>query len=153
MRLLRGWFAIPLWQRVLGALALGLLFAALWPQATPAVQFMGDLFVRAIRMLVVPIVLVTIASGITTLGDPKRIGGLGARTNRSPMNCTAGVACGHSAANRSPSRSAPSTRCHRGIANQPRSSLMGRSLPMVCGQAPARRPRQSACHSPPPRLH
>jgi Na+/H+-dicarboxylate symporter len=80
MRLLRGWFAIPLWQRVLGALALGLLFAALWPQATPAVQFMGDLFVRAIRMLVVPIVLVTIASGITTLGDPKRIGGLGART-------------------------------------------------------------------------
>lgn len=80
MRLLRGWFAIPLWQRVLGALALGLLFGALWPQAAPGVQFMGDLFVRAIRMLVVPIVLVTIAAGITTLGDPKRIGGLGART-------------------------------------------------------------------------
>jgi len=77
---LRGWFAIPLWKRVLGALALGLLFAALWPEATPAVQFMGDLFVRAIRMLVVPIVLVTIASGITALGDPSRIGGLGART-------------------------------------------------------------------------
>lgn len=78
--LLRGWFAIPLWKRVLGALALGLLFALLWPDATPAVQFMGDLFVRAIRMLVVPIVLVTIASGITALGDPKRIGGVGART-------------------------------------------------------------------------
>ena len=80
MRLLRGWFAIPLWKRVLGALALGLLFAFVWPEATPAVQFMGDLFVRAIRMLVVPIVLVTIASGITFLGDPKRIGGLGGRT-------------------------------------------------------------------------
>ncbi|QAY76197.1 dicarboxylate/amino acid:cation symporter [Sphingosinicella sp. BN140058] len=80
MTLLRAWFAIPLWKRVLGALALGLVFALLWPQATPAVQFMGDLFVRAIRMLVVPIVLVTIASGITALGDPKRIGGLGART-------------------------------------------------------------------------
>jgi Na+/H+-dicarboxylate symporter len=80
MKLLRGWFAIPLWKRVLGALALGLLFAFLWPEATPSVQFLGDLFVRAIRMLVVPIVLVTIAAGITTLGDPKRIGGLGART-------------------------------------------------------------------------
>ncbi|MBA3677589.1 MAG: dicarboxylate/amino acid:cation symporter [Sphingosinicella sp.] len=80
MRLLRGWFAIPLWKRVLGALALGLLFAFAWPEATPAVQFMGDLFVRAIRMLVVPIVLVTIASGITSLGDPKRIAGLGGRT-------------------------------------------------------------------------
>ncbi|CAA9504852.1 MAG: proton/glutamate symporter [uncultured Sphingomonadaceae bacterium] len=77
---LRRWFAIPLWRRVLGALALGLLFAFIWPEATSAVQFMGDLFVRAIRMLVVPIVLVTIAAGITTLGDPKRIGGLGGRT-------------------------------------------------------------------------
>jgi Na+/H+-dicarboxylate symporter len=80
MKMLRLWFTIPLWQRVLGGLALGIAFALIWPQATPAVQFMGDLFVRAIRMLVVPIVLVTIAAGITSLGDPKRIGGLGART-------------------------------------------------------------------------
>jgi Na+/H+-dicarboxylate symporter len=77
---LSGWFAIALWKRVLGALALGLIFALVWPSATPAVAFMGDLFVRAIRMLVAPIVLVTIASGITTLGDPKRLGGLGGRT-------------------------------------------------------------------------
>ena len=77
---LRGWFAIALWKRVLGALALGLIFALVWPSATPAMAFMGDLFVRAIRMLVAPIVLVTIASGITTLGDPKRLGGLGGRT-------------------------------------------------------------------------
>ena len=80
MSLLRAWFAIPLWKRVLAALALGLLFAALWPEATPYVQFIGDLFVRAIRMLVVPIVLVTIAAGITMLGDPKRIGGIGGKT-------------------------------------------------------------------------
>lgn len=78
--LLRRWFAIPLWQRVLGALALGLVFALVWPSATPAVQFMGDLFVRAIRMLVAPIVLVTIAAGICSLADPKRLGGLGGRT-------------------------------------------------------------------------
>jgi Na+/H+-dicarboxylate symporter len=80
MTLLGGWFAIPLWKRVLAALALGLLLGAFWPQAAPYVQFLGDLFVRAIRMLVVPIVLVTIAAGITTLGDPKRIGGIGGRT-------------------------------------------------------------------------
>ncbi|MDH7971184.1 dicarboxylate/amino acid:cation symporter [Sphingomonas sp. AR_OL41] len=77
---MRTWFAIPLWQRVLGALALGLIFALIWPSATPKVAFMGDLFVRAIRMLVAPIVLVTIASGITTLADPRRLGGLGGRT-------------------------------------------------------------------------
>ena len=43
-------------------------------------QFIGDLFVRAIRMLVAPIVLVTIAAGITALADPKRLGSLGGRT-------------------------------------------------------------------------
>ncbi|MDP9422986.1 MAG: dicarboxylate/amino acid:cation symporter [Pseudomonadota bacterium] len=80
MSIVRAWFATPLWKRVLGALALGLLFALVWPSATPAVAFMGDLFVRAIRMLVAPIVLVTIASGITTLADPKRLGSLGGRT-------------------------------------------------------------------------
>jgi Na+/H+-dicarboxylate symporter len=74
------WFAVPLWKRVLGALALGLVFAIVWPAGTPYVAFMGDLFVRAIRMLVAPIVLVTIAAGITALADPKRLGGLGGRT-------------------------------------------------------------------------
>lgn len=79
MTILRAWFAIPLWKRVLGALALGLLFALVAPEATPAVAFIGDLFVRAIRMLVAPIVLVTIAAGITSLADPKRLGSLGGR--------------------------------------------------------------------------
>ena len=74
------WFAYPLWQRVLAGLALGVAFALVWPAATPAVAFLGDLFVRAIRMLVAPIVLVTIAAGITTLADPRRLGPLGART-------------------------------------------------------------------------
>lgn len=80
MTILRGWFAIALWKRVLAGLALGLIFALLWPEATPSVAFIGDLFVRAIRMLVAPIVLVTIAAGITSLADPKRLGSLGGRT-------------------------------------------------------------------------
>ena len=39
MRMLRAWFAIPLWQRVLGGLALGLLLALVWPEAAPSVAF------------------------------------------------------------------------------------------------------------------
>lgn len=77
---MRFWFAIPLWQRVVGALVLGVVFALVWPAGAPYVQFLGDLFVRAIRMLVAPIVLVTIAAGITSLADPKKLGSLGART-------------------------------------------------------------------------
>lgn len=78
--MIRVWFTIPLWKRVLGGLLLGLVFALVWPSATPSVAFLGDLFVRAIRMLVAPIVLVTIAAGITALADPKRLGSLGGRT-------------------------------------------------------------------------
>ncbi|WP_308515376.1 dicarboxylate/amino acid:cation symporter [Sphingomonas flavescens] len=74
------WLSIPLWKRVLGGLVLGLALALLWPSAAPIIAFIGDLFVRAIRMLVAPIVLVTIAAGITSLGDPKRLGGIGVRT-------------------------------------------------------------------------
>jgi len=74
------WIAIPLWKRVLVAVGLGLIFALVWPTATSAVAFLGDLFVRAIRMMVAPIVLVTIASGITALADPSRLGRVGVRT-------------------------------------------------------------------------
>jgi len=77
---LKTWLLIPLWKRVLGGLILGLVFALIWPSGAPAVAFVGDLFVRAIRMLVAPIVLVTIAAGITSLGDPRRLGGIGIRT-------------------------------------------------------------------------
>lgn len=78
--ILRGWFSTPLWRRVLSGLALGLLLGLLWPAAAPYVAFLGDLFVRAIRMLVAPIVVVTIAAGITSLADPRRLGALGVRT-------------------------------------------------------------------------
>jgi Na+/H+-dicarboxylate symporter len=74
------WFAIPLWQRVLGGLVLGVLLGAVWPEAAPAVKIVGDLFVRLIKMLVVPVVLVTIAAGIAALGDPRRLGPIGGRT-------------------------------------------------------------------------
>ena len=32
---MRWWFGTALWKRVVGALILGVLFALVWPQATP----------------------------------------------------------------------------------------------------------------------
>jgi Na+/H+-dicarboxylate symporter len=77
---LRGWFAVPLWQRVLGAMLIGVLLGLFWPAATFAIAFIGELFVRLIRMLVVPIVFISIASGVTALADPRKLGSVGART-------------------------------------------------------------------------
>ena len=59
---------------------LGALLGALWPEAAPSVKIIGDLFVRLIKMLVVPVVLITIAAGIAGLGDPRRLGPIGGRT-------------------------------------------------------------------------
>ena len=78
--MLRRWFAVPLWQRVLGAMVIGVLLGLLWPAATSAIAFIGELFVRLIRMLVVPIVFISIASGVTALADPRKLGSVGART-------------------------------------------------------------------------
>ena len=77
---MRRWFAVPLWQRVIGGLVLGVILGAAWPAGADAIAIVGDLFVRLIRMLVVPVVLVTIAAGIAALGDPRRLGAIGGRT-------------------------------------------------------------------------
>lgn len=80
MTILRAWFGITLWKRVLGGLAAGIALGLLWPAAAPWTAFVGEIFMRLIRMLVVPVVFITIASGVTSLGDPKRLGAIGGRT-------------------------------------------------------------------------
>ena len=40
----------------------------------------GDAFVRLIKMLIVPLIATTLVAGVTAMGDPKRLGSLGART-------------------------------------------------------------------------
>ncbi|WP_375289498.1 dicarboxylate/amino acid:cation symporter [Qipengyuania sp.] len=73
----RGW---PLWRRVLVGLAGGIALGIFWPNATPWFAFAGDLFVRLIRMLVVPVVFVSIAAGVAALADPRKLGAVGGRT-------------------------------------------------------------------------
>ncbi|WP_067733873.1 dicarboxylate/amino acid:cation symporter [Novosphingobium naphthalenivorans] len=78
--LFRRWLDIPLWQRVVAGLAGGVLIGLFWPDAAPWIAFLGELFVRLIRMLVVPIVFVSIASGVTALADPRKLGVVGGHT-------------------------------------------------------------------------
>ncbi len=78
--LFRRWQAIVLWRRVLVGLAGGVLLGLLWPSAAPYIAFIGEIFLRLIRMLVVPIVFVAIISGVTALADPQRLGSVGVRT-------------------------------------------------------------------------
>lgn len=84
------WFGTALWKRVLGALVLGIAFGALMSQimgAEAATNFIesyvrpvGDMFIRLIRMLIVPLILTTLVAGVYALGDPKRLGPIGGKT-------------------------------------------------------------------------
>lgn len=93
------WFKIDLWKRVIAALILGMAlglglrfgmgaeaggaFAENW------IKWAGDLFLRLIRMLIVPLVFFTLVSGIIAMGDPKRLGSLGIRTIATYFGTTA----------------------------------------------------------------
>ena len=74
------WFEIALWKRILGALVLGVIVGMIWGLGTESIAWVGTLFIRLIRMVVVPLVFVTLISGVVSMGDPSKLGSLGART-------------------------------------------------------------------------
>ena len=83
------WFKIDLWKRVLAALVLGLGTGlalrygmgadASGPFAIRWIGWLGDIFLRMIKMLIVPLVFFTLVSGVVAMGDPKKLGSLGGR--------------------------------------------------------------------------
>lgn len=74
------WFEIALWKRILAAMVVGVVVGALWGEGAESIGWMGDLFIRLIRMIVVPLVFVTIVAGVVSMGDPSKLGSLGAKT-------------------------------------------------------------------------
>jgi Na+/H+-dicarboxylate symporter len=77
--MLAAWFQIKLWQRVLGALVLGMIVGLLIGDNAIYLKPIGDAFVAAIRMLVVPLIFTTLVAGITAMGEPAKLGTIGIR--------------------------------------------------------------------------
>ncbi|MEL6209211.1 MAG: dicarboxylate/amino acid:cation symporter, partial [Pseudomonadota bacterium] len=71
---------VPLWGRVFVALIVGAAVGFLLPEAVGLTKWIGDVFIRLIKMLVVPLIFTTLVSGVVAMGDPKRLGSLGAKT-------------------------------------------------------------------------
>ena len=78
--MLQTWFATALWKRILLALVLGVIVGMIWGPGASSISWLGELFVRLIRMVVVPLVFVTLVSGVVAMGDPAKLGSLGAKT-------------------------------------------------------------------------
>jgi len=51
-----------------------------WGEGATSITWVGEVFIRLIRMLVIPLVFFTIASGVAALADPKRLGSIGVKT-------------------------------------------------------------------------
>ena len=66
--------ARSLWAQVLLAAALGALVGLAWPEGAVRLQPLGDGFIRLVRMLIAPIVFVTVVAGIARVGGLKKTG-------------------------------------------------------------------------------
>jgi aerobic C4-dicarboxylate transport protein len=65
-----------LWMMVLIAMLLGALLGWRYPQAGTAAQPLGDAFIKAIRMLIAPLIFCTVVTGIAQIGDSAKVGRL-----------------------------------------------------------------------------
>jgi Na+/H+-dicarboxylate symporter len=73
------WFKIPLWQRVIAALILGVITGLIWGPESEAIKWIGDFFIKSIKMLVVPLIFFSLVAGVAALGDLKKLGSVGGR--------------------------------------------------------------------------
>lgn len=76
---MRAWFAIPLWQRVVAALVLGILTGWLWGPGAESIKIIGDVFIGFIKMLVVPLIFFSLVAGVASIGDLRKLGSVGWR--------------------------------------------------------------------------
>jgi aerobic C4-dicarboxylate transport protein len=75
----RPWYTV-LYIQVLIAIALGLLVGYYYPTTGAALKPLGDGFIQLIKMMIAPVIFCTIVHGISTMGDLKKVGRVGAKT-------------------------------------------------------------------------
>jgi len=72
--------SIGLTTQIFIALILGVIFGAVFPQYGQALKPIGDIFMRMIKMIVVPLIFSSLIMGIAGSGDFKKVGRLGIKT-------------------------------------------------------------------------
>lgn len=70
---------LGLTSQIFIGLILGIVFGYLFPQYGQALKPIGDMFIRMIKMIVVPLIFSSLIMGIAGTGDFKKLGRLGAK--------------------------------------------------------------------------
>lgn len=68
-----------LYFQVIVAIILGILAGALFPSITPTGKLLSEIFINLIKMLIAPIIFLTIVLGIARMGDMKKVGRVGGK--------------------------------------------------------------------------
>ncbi|MDO1558313.1 dicarboxylate/amino acid:cation symporter [Brevundimonas sp. 2R-24] len=69
----RRWWA-SLYVQVLAAILLGGLIGHLWPSFGESLKPLGDAFIRLVKMIIAPVIFLTVSVGIAHLGDLRAVG-------------------------------------------------------------------------------
>ncbi|HEX6574430.1 MAG TPA: dicarboxylate/amino acid:cation symporter [Gemmatimonadaceae bacterium] len=65
--------------QVLVAISLGILLGALAPSVGKSLKPVGDTFINLVKMVIAPIIFLTIVSGVASMQDMKKVGRVGAK--------------------------------------------------------------------------
>ncbi|HBJ28796.1 cation:dicarboxylase symporter family transporter, partial [Cobetia sp.] len=84
-RFLSPWTRLALWKQIFIALVLGLGLGIVLNQTGRAdiaadIKPLGDLFIRGIKMLIVPLVFISLVTGVASLNNLSKIGRLSVKT-------------------------------------------------------------------------
>ncbi len=73
----------PLWTQlylqVLVAIALGAVIGHFWPATGEALKPLGDAFIKLVKMIIAPVIFLTVVTGIAGMRDIGKVGGVAAK--------------------------------------------------------------------------
>lgn len=73
-------FTLALPYQILIALVLGGFFGYFFPEWTIHTNWIGDVFLRGLNMIIIPLILCSISTGVASVGTADNLGRLGAKT-------------------------------------------------------------------------
>lgn len=71
---------MKLWVKIIFGLVAGIIFGTLFPSLSGFVKPIGDIFINAIKMLIVPLIFSSLLVGVTGMNDTKKMGRVGLKT-------------------------------------------------------------------------
>ena len=78
--MIRSIFKVPLHYQIVVTLIAGGFFGYFFPDATEYTNWMGVIFLRALNMIIIPLILCSIITGVASVGSGGNLGRLGLKT-------------------------------------------------------------------------